>query len=152
MLELTAGLLVAAVLGLMVYCLVETIEAPRSRVRHLPVWAWQLAILLPIVGGAAWLAFGRPRAGHRIGATGAAGTRRRPARWDGPLQPLYTDAGLGTGERLPLDWPAWPVHTGTRVCGPDDDPEFIAHLAHMVEQLRPGGGHPARSEDGDELI
>jgi hypothetical protein len=151
-LELTAGLLVAAVLGLMVYCLVETIEAPRSRIRHLPVWAWQIAILLPVVGGVAWLVYGRPRAGHRIGSSGPASTRRRPARWDGPIQPLYTDAPFSSTQRLPLDWPVRPAEPSGGVVGPDDDPEFIAQLARMLDQLRHDGGHAARTEDGDELI
>jgi hypothetical protein len=150
-LELTAGLLIAAVLGLMVYSLVETVEAPRSRVRHLPVWAWQLTILVPVAGAVAWLVYGRPRAGHRIGTSGPASTRRRPARWDGPAQTAFADSLFAT-ERLPVDWPVWPVEHPPRVIGPDDDPEFIAHLARMVEQLQHEGGHPARTDDGDEVL
>jgi hypothetical protein len=153
-LELTAGLLIAAALGLMVYCLVETIEAPRSRIRFLPVWGWQLALLVPFTGAFAWLVFGRPRAGHRMGTSGPDSTRRRPVRWDGPAQVDITHQ-----ERFPGDWPIWPVDQEPRPRGPEDDPDFIAALARRVEQLRPeqlrpeqlrpdgGGSHP---DDGDE--
>jgi hypothetical protein len=147
-LELTAGLLIAATLGLLVYCLVETIEAPRSRIRHLPVWGWQLVLLLPVAGAVAWLVFGRPQAGHRIGTTGPGGPRRRPVRWDGPEH-----ADLAGRERFPGDWPLWPVERAPQVTGPEDDPEFIAELARMVELLQDGnGGHAARTDDGDELL
>lgn len=152
MLELTAGLLIASVLGLMVYCLVETVEAPRSRVRYLPVWGWRLAILLPAVGSLAWLVYGRPRASHRIGTSGAASTRRRPVRWDGPARTTFTSGPSTADEGQPVDWPIWPVAHPPRVVGPDDDPEFIAHLARTVERLRPEGGRPARTDDGDELL
>jgi hypothetical protein len=137
-LELTAGLLIAAALGLMVFCLVETIEAPRFRVRNLPVWAWRVVILLPLAGAAFWLVFGRPRASHRIGTSGPGSTRRRPVRWDGP-QPSHRPGAEG----LPGDWPVWPVWTvdqAPRVTGPEDDPVFIAELARMVEQRRHEGG------------
>lgn len=148
MLELTVGVLIAATLGLMVYCLVETVEAFPSRVRHLPVWGWQLLLLLPLAGAGAWLLFGRPRAGHRIDTTGPGSTRRRPVRWDGPEQ-----VDLICRERFPGDWPVWPVEQAPRVTGPEDDPEFIAELAKMVDRLREeNGGHPARTDDGDDSL
>lgn len=146
-LELTAGLLIAAVLGLMIRCLVQTIEAPRSRVRNLPVWVWQVLLLVPVLGPLAWLAFGRPRAGHRIDASGPGSTRRRPARWDGPVPGPHHG-----GRRVPDGWPVWPVEVEARAVGPDDDPSFIADLARRVEQLRYERGYPARTDDGDEVI
>ena len=136
-LELTTGLLIAAALALTVYCLVQTVEAPRSRVRHLPVRVWQLLLLVPIVGPFAWLAYGRPQPGHRIDVPGPGGPRRRPVPWDGPGHALHA---RHVGDRvLPGDWPVWPVTEAPLAIGPEDDPDFIAELARLVEQLRPGG-------------
>ncbi|HET9655980.1 MAG TPA: PLDc N-terminal domain-containing protein, partial [Kineosporiaceae bacterium] len=66
MLELTAGLLAGAVLGLTVYCLVDSVQVFPGRVRGIPAWAWRLVILLPLAGPVAWLTLGRPQAGHRM--------------------------------------------------------------------------------------
>ena len=137
MLELTVGLLIAAALALMVYCLVESIDAPRSRVRFLPVRVWQVLLLVPFAGPLSWLLFGRPQAGHRVGAT-------HPRRAYGPA-PALTD---------PLSdlhgWPIWPTQQTPRTIGPDDAPDFIAELARRVERMRPDGGYPARTDDGDD--
>lgn len=48
-------------IGLLVYCLIDAIQADESLVRNLPKGAWILLIILvPLVGGIAWLAVGRP--------------------------------------------------------------------------------------------
>ena len=87
-------------IGLIVFCLIDCIQAPPARVRNLPVWAWILLILLvPYAGPIAWLVAGRPMAG--------AGGRQVP--W-----PTTKTAGFPEYER--------PV-------APDDDPEFLARLA-----------------------
>ncbi|QTE30992.1 PLD nuclease N-terminal domain-containing protein [Pengzhenrongella sicca] len=50
-------------LGLIVFCLIECIQAPPGRVRNLPTWAWILLILfIPYAGPIAWLVAGRPTA------------------------------------------------------------------------------------------
>jgi hypothetical protein len=146
--ELTAGLLLAAVLVLAVYGLVDAAQAEPSRVRGLPLWAWRLALLVPVLGPAAWLLHGRPRAGHRIDLPGPAGPRRpvrRSARRTGP-----TRAGHATAGSLPPNWPVWPtdslepleslesVGLLPHVVGPEDDPDFIAELARLVERRRRG--------------
>jgi len=48
-------------LGLLIYCLIDCIQADPAAVRNLPRWAWIVLILLfPLVGGIAWLVVGRP--------------------------------------------------------------------------------------------
>ena len=42
-------------IGLIVFCLIECIQAPPASVRNLPVWAWILLILfIPYAGPIAW--------------------------------------------------------------------------------------------------
>ena len=48
-------------LGLLIYCLIDCVQADPAAVRNLPRWAWIVLILLfPLVGGIAWLVVGRP--------------------------------------------------------------------------------------------
>jgi Phospholipase_D-nuclease N-terminal len=49
-------------LGLLVYCLIDCVQTPEESVRSLPKVVWVILILLlPIVGGIAWLLMGRPQ-------------------------------------------------------------------------------------------
>jgi hypothetical protein len=51
-------------LGLLVFCLIDCIQTDPARIRNLPKIVWILIIiLLPIVGGIAWLVAGRPQSG-----------------------------------------------------------------------------------------
>lgn len=89
-------------IGLIVWCLIEAIQAPGGRIRNLPKWAWILLILfVPYVGPVAWLVAGRP-------AMSSAG---RQVPW-----PSTQTAGFPEYER-------------PRAVAPDDDPEFLARLA-----------------------
>ncbi|MGC3992742.1 MAG: PLD nuclease N-terminal domain-containing protein [Propionicimonas sp.] len=46
---------------LLVFCLIDCILADDTRVRNLPKWGWVLLIvIIPLVGGIAWLVAGRP--------------------------------------------------------------------------------------------
>lgn len=87
-------------LALLIFALVDCIQAPEGSVRNLPKVAWIIIILLfPIVGSIVYLLVGRPLVG---GAP-----RRVP--W-----PSTSTAGFPEYERPPR--------------GPDDDPEFLAGL------------------------
>lgn len=56
------GLLTVIEIALVVYCVLEIVSAPPAAVRGLPRPAWVLlVVLLPLVGGTAWLLLGRPR-------------------------------------------------------------------------------------------
>lgn len=59
---LFGGLLTVVELALLVYCVLDVITTPASAVRGLPKPAWLvLVVLLPLIGGSAWLFAGRPR-------------------------------------------------------------------------------------------
>ena len=46
---------------ILVFCLIDAIMADETRIRNLPKWAWiLLIIIIPLVGGIAWLVAGRP--------------------------------------------------------------------------------------------
>jgi hypothetical protein len=88
-------------LGLLIYCLIDCIQTPEGEVRNLGrVWWMVLIILLPLIGGIAWLVAGRP-----------AGQRR------GVAWPSTRTAGAPEYER-PKQAPR----------GPDDDPEFLQQM------------------------
>ena len=49
---------------LLVYCVLNVITTPEDQVRNLPKLLWLvLVILLPLIGGIAWLVAGRPVGG-----------------------------------------------------------------------------------------
>ncbi len=49
-------------LGIVIYCLVDISQADRTRVRNLPKGWWiVLVIVVPLLGGLAWLLGGRPQ-------------------------------------------------------------------------------------------
>jgi hypothetical protein len=87
-------------IALLIFALVDCIQAPEGSVRNLPKVAWIIIILLfPIVGSIVYLLVGRPLVGgapHRV-------------PW-----PSTQTAGFPEYERPPR--------------GPDDDPEFLAGL------------------------
>lgn len=61
MVRIFIGLGVVA-LGLLIYCAVECIQTPKHRVRVLSKTAWlAIILLLPLIGGGLWMAFGRAR-------------------------------------------------------------------------------------------
>jgi hypothetical protein len=131
-------------LGLLVFCLIECIQAPEGEIRNLPRWGWLvLIILVPLVGGIAWLVAGRPLRSARS-AGGAGGG------WP------------GTGGR---------PHTGRYGAaprGPDDDADFLTNLRRAdaehedvlrrweedlrrrEEQLKPTDGQPGVGPSEEE--
>lgn len=55
-------LLVLVLLALYISFIVDVVRAPGPAVRALPKTVWFLIVVVaPLVGGLAWLAFGRPR-------------------------------------------------------------------------------------------
>jgi hypothetical protein len=91
--------------GLLVYCLIECLQADEGRIRNLSKTGWVLLIILvPIVGGVAWLVAGRPV------------TPARRVPW-----PSTQTAGFPEYER-------------PRPLGPDDDPTFLASQRRSDER------------------
>lgn len=71
-------LLAVLAIAFTIYTVVDVVKTARSEVKGLPKAMWLLlTIILPVLGGAAWLLIGRPR-GQRGGQS------RRPL---GPLGP-----------------------------------------------------------------
>ncbi len=96
---------------LLVFCLIDCILADDARVRNLPKWAWiLLVIVVPLVGGIAWLIAGRPINVPRTPTSAPA--RPRP----------------GTSE--------WEQPPTQRTKAPDDDPEFLASLKKTTDRER----------------
>jgi hypothetical protein len=91
-------------IGLLVYCLIDAIQADESQIRNLPKTVWiMLIIVLPVIGGVAWLVVGRPV------------TVRRSVPW-----PSTSTAGF-------------PEHERPARATPDDDPEFLAGVARSQQ-------------------
>jgi phospholipase D-like protein len=86
-------------LFLLVFCLIDAIQSDPAEIRNLPKLGWiALIVIVPVVGGIAWLAVGRPL--------------RRPA--SGVRWPATRTSGSPGNERPARSWVA-----------PDDDPEFL---------------------------
>ncbi|MFK5581919.1 MULTISPECIES: PLDc N-terminal domain-containing protein [unclassified Serinicoccus] len=72
-----------ALLAFTVYCVVDAVQTESRRVRGLPKLLWVAVVLLvPVLGGIAWLIAGRPRSILDV----IFGTRR-PGPPRGPLGP-----------------------------------------------------------------
>lgn len=86
--------------ALLVYCLIDCLQSDADRVRNLSKGWWiVLIVVLPLVGGIAWLVAGRPEQ-----------PRGGSAPW-----PSTRTAGFPEYER-------------PRGLAPDDDPEFLAGM------------------------
>lgn len=56
-------IIAVVILAMTVYCATEVMQADRDGVRHLAKWLWFIVVLiLPVIGPALWLLFGRPTA------------------------------------------------------------------------------------------
>jgi len=84
-------------LGLLVFCLIDCIQTDVPRNLSKTTWVFVI-IIVPLVGGIAWLVAGRPE--------------RRPAR-DVPW---------------PSRTAGFPEYERPRRSSPDDDPEFLAGM------------------------
>jgi Phospholipase_D-nuclease N-terminal len=112
---LVLGALVAMVAtGVWLYCLVDILVTSKAGCRYLPKMVWLAVVALTFAAGAAaWLLLGRPVTAS-AGATGAATAARARSRHP---------AGR-----------AWAI-------GPDDDPEFLRELDHLIR-----GGYDTGNE------
>jgi hypothetical protein len=101
------GLPILIELGLLIFCLIDAIQTPESEVRNLPKWAWIVLILIiPLIGGIAWLVAGRP------------------ARSPGSRVPWPSGQTAGYPE---YERPA-------RQLAPDDDEAFLAQLRKVDDE------------------
>jgi hypothetical protein len=103
------GVLALVEVVLLVYCILNIITTPEGEVRNLPKLLWLLlVVVLPLVGGIAWLVAGRPQG---------------PAR----SLPYKGNAGVPPRRDRPGRAPA---------SRPDDDEAFLRGLRERADQQR----------------
>lgn len=112
-------LMATAIFVFLLYCVLDVALSDAERIRNFPKLVWlALVVLLPVIGGVAWLVAGRPEGGRN---PGGGAVRRIPP-------PPRSHGSGGPGPRRP---PRPPSTRGPK--GPDDDPEFLRRLS---EDLR----------------
>ena len=114
------GVLALVEVVLLVYCVLNVITTPEAEVRNLPKLLWLvLVVILPLVGGIAWLVAGRPQ--------GPA--RSTPYKGNPGVPPAYDRPGRATAFR------------------PEDDEAFLRGLRERAEQQRREAERQRRSGD-----
>ena len=104
---------------LLVYCVLNVITTPEDQVRNLPKLLWLfLVIVLPLIGGIAWLVAGRPLSPSRAGGLPYKGNTGRFPEYDRP------------GRAVPQN--------------PDDDEAFLRNLRERAEEQRKRAAEQAR--------
>jgi hypothetical protein len=105
------GIGVLVELCLLVYCVLNIVTTPESEIRNLPKLVWLiLVVVLPLVGGIAWLVGGRPMAAQRPGGLPYKGNTGR--------FPEYERPGRAVAQN------------------PDDDEAFLRGLRERAEEQR----------------
>ncbi len=96
------GIVGIALIGFLLFCLLDVLTTDPAQVRNLPKVAWVLLVFINPIGGIAWLIAGRPQ--------GSSGT-------------LPFKGNRGAPSTHPSANPA-----PRRSVAPDDDPAFLAEL------------------------
>ncbi len=118
------GVLALVEIVLLVFCVLNIITTPEGEVRNLPKLLWLLlVVVLPLVGGIAWLIAGRPQ--------GPA--RSMPYKGNAFVPPTYDRPGRATALR------------------PDDDEAFLRGLRERAEQQRGAAEQPSRHAGDDPV-
>ena len=118
------GVLALVEIVLLVYCVLNIVTTPEGEVRNLPKLLWLLlVVVLPLVGGIAWLIAGRPQ---------------------GPARSLPYKGNAGAPTAQPRRAPA----TAPR---PDDDEAFLRGLRERAEQQR-RAAEQQRKAAGDDPV
>jgi hypothetical protein len=106
---------------LLVYCVLNVVTTPEDQVRNLPKLLWlALVILLPLIGGIAWLVAGRPQSGRPRGL---------PYKGNAGRFPEYERPGRAIAQN------------------PDDDEAFLRGLRERAEEQRRRAAERAKHED-----
>jgi hypothetical protein len=106
---------------LLVYCVLNVITTPEDQVRNLPKLLWLvLVILLPLIGGIAWLVAGRPQNGRPAAL---------PYKGNSGRFPEYDRPGRSVAQN------------------PDDDEAFLRGLRERAEEQRRRAAESAKRED-----
>ena len=118
------GVLALVEVVLLVYCVLNIVTTPEGEVRNLPKLLWLvLVIILPLVGGIAWLVAGRPQ--------GPA--RSVPYKGNAGVPPAYDRPGRATAFR------------------PEDDEAFLRGLRERAEQQRRAAEQQRKAAGDDPM-
>jgi hypothetical protein len=118
------GVLALVEIVLLVYCVLNIVTTPEGEVRNLPKLLWLLlVVVLPLVGGIAWLIAGRPQGPAR--SLPYKGNHGVPPEPDRPRRP-----------------------TAPR---PEDDEAFLRGLRERAEQQR-RAAEQQRRQSGDDPV
>jgi hypothetical protein len=118
------GVLALVEVVLLVYSVRNIVTTPEAEVRNLPKLLWLvLVVVLPLVGGIAWLIAGRPQ--------GPA--RSVPYKGNRGVPPMYDRPGRATAFR------------------PEDDEAFLRGLRERAEQQR-RAAEQERKRTGDDPV
>jgi hypothetical protein len=118
------GVLALVEIVLLVYCVLNIITTPEGDVRNLPKLLWLLlVVVLPLVGGIAWLNAGRPQGPARA----------MPYKGNALAPPMYDRPGRATALR------------------PDDDEAFLRGLRERAEQQRRAAEQPSKLAGDDPV-
>ncbi len=113
------GIGVVFELLLLAYCVLNIVTTPEDRMRNLPKLGWLvLVVVLPLVGGVAWLVGGRPLTSQRPGGLPYKGNRGQFPEYDRP--------GRAAAQN------------------PDDDDAFLRALRERAEEQRKRAAEQAR--------
>lgn len=119
-------------MAMLVYCLIDCVQTDSASVRNLPKTVWVfLIIIVPIVGGIAWLVAGRPERQVRnvpwpSTATAGFPEYERPRRSNPDDDPAFL-AGMRKSDRdheeMLRSWEAQLREREQRLARPQDEPE-----------------------------
>jgi len=125
--------LIVLTIIIVIWALVEVVQADKGSVRHLPKWAWLILVVFPLppLGAIAWFFLGRPKGGVAASPRSASGGG--------------------------LNLPNLPRRTKyVSRPAPDDDPEFLRRLKdeaerqRMLRRLEEDLNSPKSAEPGDK--
>ncbi|GIG30081.1 PLDc N-terminal domain-containing protein [Cellulomonas marina] len=113
------------VVAFTVYCVVDVVQSDERSRRGVPAWLWVLlVVLVPVLGGLAWIVSSRSARAGDGGPGGGGGSRpRRPG-------------GRPGGGRGPV--------------APDDDPDFLRRLDEQRRRRQAAEGREGTTSSGDE--
>ena len=118
------GVLALVEIVLLVYCVLNIVTTPEGEVRNLPKLLWLvLVVILPLVGGIAWLVAGRPQ---------------------GPARSMPSKGSLGVPPAPDRPRSATPLR-------PEDDEAFLRGLRERAEQQR-RAAEQQRRPAGDDPV
>ncbi|SRR6266446_7469124 len=130
---LALGALFAMVaIGVWLYCLMDIVLTSRTACRHLPKPVWLAIVAVTFLAGSvAWLLLGRPVTAMPRWSPRRRNPFRSPSHRGSRSRRGSPSHRASADERTALARSRHPAGRA-RAIGPDDDPEFLRALDHMI--------------------